>query len=352
MSYSSYNRSSGDASPWPWILGILGTVFVVWLLIFVISLLSARTTPQAGEIGVVRSGPSGVWIGSWFNGHNIKKVVPPGSGSSFTGLGSETHYYPSSSVQRTYTITSDASRGDRPGVDVVEVPTSDGVRVGLEGAFYFTTAFDGTSNGRGEQLAKDFDNRFGVRTFPVAGSDSELHPWEGTDGWSAFLDTVIRPIIDNDLRRSIAGVSCPQLVSSCALVHNNGNANASINNGGLNSQQIQQIQTDINNGLRQDVTNTLGVDYFSNIQFLLSKVTLPSAVQGQIDNAQAQFASVGAAQAEYQRNVQLAKAKEALNKAYQACSACATIDELSKLPSGLTTLVFGGGNSGPSIAVK
>lgn len=350
MSYSYNSRSSSSVSPWPWILGIFTGVLAIWFLIFVISVLSARTTPQAGDIGVVRSGPSGVWIGSWFNGHDIRKVIPPGSGSTSTGLGSETHYYPSSSVQRTYEITSDPSRGDRPGVDVVEVPTSDGVRVGLEGIFYFTTAFDNST--RGEQLVRDFDNRFGVRTFPEAGTSNELHAWDGTDGWATFLDNIVRPIIDNDLRKSIATVSCPQLVSSCALVHNSGNARTAVNNGGLNSQQIQKIQTDINSGLEQDVKNTLGVDYFSNVQFLLSKVSLPHAVQDQIDNAQAQFASVGAAQAEVQRNVQLAQAKEALNRAYQACPACATIDELKQLPSNLTTLVFGGGSTGPSIAVK
>lgn len=341
-----------EQSPWPWIFGAIGTVFLIWLLIFGISLLGARATPQAGEISVVRSGPSAVWFGSWFNGHKVKKVIPQGAGSSAIGLGSEVHSYPSSSVQRTYTITSDANRGDRPGVDVVEVPTSDGVRVGLEGAFYFTTAFDNSP--RGEQLTEDFDNRFGVRTFPKVGTNSELHPWDGNDGWLAFLDTVIRPIIDNDLRRSIANVSCPQLVSSCALVHNNGSQQKVANAGGLNNSQIAQIQTEINSGLQADIKRTLGVDYFSNVQFLLSKVTLPGAIQDQIDNAQAQFASVGAASAEYQRNVQLAKAKEALNKAYQSCPACATIDELKQLPGGLTTLVFGGGSGsgiGPAISV-
>lgn len=324
-------------------------MFVIWLIIFLISLLSARATPQAGQISVVRSGPSAVWVGSWFNGHSIKKVLPAGAGSSFVGLGSEVHSYPSSSVQRTYTITSDPQRGDRPGVDVVEVPTSDGVRVGIEGAFYFTTGFDNSP--QGETLVKDFDSRFGVRTFPVLGSDhGELHPWEGNDGWLAFLDTVIRPIIDNDLRESINTVGCPQLVSSCALVHNNGNTNVGSTGGSVNQAQIARIQNTINTNLKRDISNTLGVDYFSNIQFLLSKVVLPGAIQDQIDNAQAQFASVGAASAEVQRNEQLAKAKEALNRAYQSCPACATIDELKQLPSGLTTLVLGGGQ-GTSIAL-
>lgn len=354
MSYYNTPRggsSSSGVKGW-WVVGsVIGAIFLLWLFILVIGLISSRATPQAGQVGVVRSGPSITWVGSWFNGHNIRKVIPPGSGSSFIGLGSETHFYPSDSVQRTYTITSDPQRGDRPAVDVVEVPTSDGVRVGLEGAFYFTTAFNGgtkpqTVNGQqlpsGVDLTKDFDNRFGVRTFPVIGQHgAELHPWEGTDGWSAYLDTAIRPIIDNDLRRSIANVTCTQLVSSCALVHNQGQG-AQIKQG-LNTTEIQRVQDAINSGLKADIKNTLGVDYFSNIQFLLSKVVLPTPVQDQIDNAQAQFASVGAANAEVQRNHALAQAKAELQKAYQNCPACATIDELKAIPPNVTTFAPGSG---------
>jgi hypothetical protein len=139
------------------------------------------------------------------------------------------------------------------------------------------------------------------------------------------------------------------LVSSCALVHNN--TNAKLANGGQNNTQIQQIQDAINASLQVDIKNTLGQDYFSNVKFLLARVVLPGAIQNQIDNAQAQYASVGAAAAEVQRSNQLALAKEQLQKAYTACPACATIDELKSLPNGITTLVLGG-NSATSLAIK
>jgi hypothetical protein len=251
------------------------------------------------------------------------------------------HWYPADSVQRNYTITSDASRGDRPGVDVVEVPTSDGVRVGLEGTFYFTTDFNGSPTG--QRQVRDFDNRFGVRTFAVVGQNgNELHPWEGIDGWEAFLDTVIRPIIDNDLRRSVAGVTCAQLVSSCALVHNQ-SVSALKNGGSTNNAEIQQIQDAINQSLQADIQQTLGQVYFSNVRFLLAKVALPAAIQGQIDQAQAQFAAVGTAQAQVQQARLQAQANREREAGYHGCPACASIDELKAIPPNVTTFAPGGG---------
>lgn len=313
-------------------------VVVVWLLILLIGWAGARATPQAGQIGVVRSGSSFLWIGDWFNGHQIKTVIKPGSGSTPIGLGSNTHWYPSDSVQRQYTITSVANQGDRPGVDVVEVPTGDGVRVGLEGSFYFTTDFNGSP--AGVAAVRDFDNRFGVRTFPVAGTANQLYPWDGTAGWEAFLDTVVRPIIDNDLRRSVAGVTCAQLVSSCALVHQQ-SVSAIRNNGAQNTSQIQAIQDQINSNLQTAIKQTVGADYFSNVRFLLAKVTLPGAIQSQIDQAQAQFAAVGTAQAQVQQAKLQAQANRERQSGYKGCPACAQIDELKAIPSNVTTFAPG-----------
>jgi SPFH domain / Band 7 family len=330
--------------------GILAAWLTIWVLWFVIDWVSSRATPQAGQIGVVRSGADAVWIGSWFNGHGIHSVVTPGSGSTYVGLGSTVHWYPSDSVQRNYTITSDPSRGDRPGVDFVEVPTADGVQVRLEGTFYFTTDFNASPTG--EKAVRGFDSQFGVRTFPIVGSDCngtpcQAYPWEGTEGWDAFLDTVVRPIIDNDLRRSIGSVTCAQLVSSCAIVHQ-GQAVGTASGGQTNQTTIQQIQNQINASLEQDIATTLGQDFFSKpgssgIQFLLARVALPTVVQNQIDNAQAAYASVAAAKAQVNQNIELAKAKAELQKAYANCPACAVIDELKAIPANVTTFAPGAG---------
>jgi hypothetical protein len=54
-----------------------------------------------------------------------REEIDPASGLTWTGLWSSVHMYPAE--QRFYTITSNAGRGDRTGVDVVHTPTSDGV---------------------------------------------------------------------------------------------------------------------------------------------------------------------------------------------------------------------------------
>src|ERR1700758_3481923 len=84
--------------------GIVAVFVGISTIILVIGVLTARWTPQAGEIGVVREGSSVLWFGDWFNGHTIKQVVPPGAGNTGIGLGSEVHAYPADSVQRYYTI--------------------------------------------------------------------------------------------------------------------------------------------------------------------------------------------------------------------------------------------------------
>ena len=329
-----------EVSPVAVIGSILGGIFVLWLLIFGISYLGARWTPEAGQIGVVRDGSSAVWVGDWFNGHNIKQVVPPGSGNTSIGLGATVHAYPADSVQRFYTITSDPSRGDRPGVDVVTVPTSDGINVGLEGTIYFTTAFNGSP--QGEALVRDFDNRFGVRTFPVVGQQGvELHAYDGNDGWSAFLDAVVRPVIDNDLRQQVASFTCAQLQSSCALVYQTTGAPKLA--GTTNNASIAAIQDSINKSLQADLQSTLGHDYFSQVQFRLARVTLPDSIQAEIEKAQAQYAAVGSAKAQVEQATLQAKANEERQKGYQSCPACAAIDELKAIPSNVTTFAPGAG---------
>ncbi len=334
-----FTKSDGTARPGRIVAAIAIGWLCIWGIWIVLDWVGSRATPQAGQIGVVRSGPSAAWIGAWFNGRGIRNVVPPGSGSTYIGLGSTVHWYPDDSVQRNYTISANPSQGDLPGVDVVQVPTSDGIEVGLQGTFYFTTGFNASPEG--QKLLRDFDNRFGIRTFALDPTSSDtFYPWDGTNGWEAFLNVVVRPIIDNDLRRAIASVSCPQLVSSCALVHEQ---TAAALNGNNNSAAIQAVQAQINSTLQTDIASTLGSDYFSNVKFLLAKVALPSAIQVQIENAQAQFAAVGQARAKVQQATLLAQADKEKERGYRSCPACAEAAVLSSIPSSVTTFAPGAG---------
>lgn len=110
----------------------------------------------AGEVGVVRNGGP-------FDNNRIRGLLAPGSGLHYVGYRSRVHTYPSQ--QRFYTITSDAGRGDRAGVDVEHDRTSDGVEVGVEGTIYFTLNQD-------RKVLYQFDDKFGTRQY--RGADGGL----------------------------------------------------------------------------------------------------------------------------------------------------------------------------------
>jgi len=300
------------------------------------ALLGGYERTGGGDIAVVRNG-------GFFDDNKIRQVIDPASGRTWTGLYSKVHRYPAQ--QRFYTITSEAKKAETSGVDVVTVPSADGVNMGIEGTLYFTLNQD-------HAVLRQFDDKFGTRKFRASGGDSR-YAWEGDEGWLAFLDQIVRPVIDNDLRSQVNSFRCAELVSSCALVQNAGN-NAAVAarqaagaQGQSNNANIAKVQNAINTQLARDLRATLGGDFLTNIHFNLVKVTLPSRVQEAVDRAQAAFAQISEAQAK----VATAQAEAAANKArqdgYNKCPTCARIEELKALPQGIT--VYAPGNPNGSL---
>jgi SPFH domain/Band 7 family protein len=278
-----------------------------------------------GKEGVVRNGGP-------FDNHNIRQHIAPTASTSWVGFGSTVRYYPASFVQRYYTITSQGT-GDRPGVDVVTVPSQDGVQVGIEGTFYFRTVFDGSDDGT--KLLDDFDTQFGNRTFPAVDERSTLlHVYDDDAGWSAFLDAIVRPVIDNDLRQEMLKYRCAELISSCAYVTNSqsGATNPTSSGNGQQTQaNLQQIEQDISRELQSDLADTLGEGYLEGVRFNLSRVTLPEPVQDAINQAQSAFANVAKAQAAVQAAKQQAAANRIKQQGYHRCPGCLQLDELTAL---------------------
>ncbi|HWI72769.1 MAG TPA: SPFH domain-containing protein, partial [Baekduia sp.] len=162
---------------------------------------------DAGHVGVVRNGGP-------LDDRRIRQVLMPGAKLTWTGMFSQDpHEYPASKVVLFYTITSDARRGERREVDVVSVPTRDGVLVGLEGTVFFRFVGE-----RDVNMLRRFDQTFGTRTFPVVGTDDTVYPWKDDAAFGALLDATFRPILDNDLRTEVGRFACAQLVASCTLV--------------------------------------------------------------------------------------------------------------------------------------
>lgn len=316
----------------------VGIVVIIALVIAAIvgavALLSGWGHTDGGHIAVVRNGGP-------LDNTKIRQVVPAGSGRTRIGFASNMHNYPTS--QRFFTISS-AGHGDAN--ESVTVPTADGVNVGIEGTAYFTVNTTADNN---YAILKDFDNKYGTRNFRCNGSNSSKAVYEGDSGFSCFLDQIVSPIINNDLRVSIGSVRCADLVASCALVLNGG-GKIDASKIGLGNLNLAKIEQDISSSLGDDLTRTLGGNYLVGVKFNLAKIDIDQKVQDAISTAQANFAAISSAQAAVQKAQLEAQANEQRQIGYNRCPACQQIDILKALPQGITVFAPGNG-AGLSLAV-
>ncbi|MFD1543386.1 SPFH domain-containing protein [Nonomuraea guangzhouensis] len=284
-----------------------------------IGVVGGLDSTQGGEVAVVRDG-------GWFDDNQVRQVIDPGSGLTWTGMWSSVHAYPAQ--QRFYTITADAKRATRLGVDVVTVPSSDGVNLGIEGTLYFTLNLD-------HDALKKFDDKYGTRTYR-AQDDSSLAAWEGDDGWTAFFGQAVRPVIDNALRSQLGDMRCAELVPSCSLLESSALKPQDSNTN------ITKVQNAVNAALARELPQALGGEFFTGLKFTLAKVTLPAEVQQAVDRSLAAGAAVSEAQARVAQAKAEAAANQARQEGYDKCPACAEIDKLKSLPQGIT--VYAPGN--------
>src|SRR5215212_5191024 len=314
-------------------VGLIGGGIVLLVCAIIVLSSFARTGPN--EVGVVYNGGP-------LDKKTQRQLIPPASGLTWTGwLSQDPRLYPSEGSPRRYIITSDPGRGDRVGVDELRVPTADGIDVGLEAKISFTTGFTGQAD---DKLLKEFDARFGNRTYPVPGGGGRLHPWEGDDGFGAFLDTEFRPVLDNALRETIGRFRCDELVSSCALLSNKGGS-LDQRSGAKTNANLVAVQKAIGGALNEDLAGNLGGQYFRRVTVVVSAVRLPERVQDAVNDAQAQFAEVNKANADLQKARIRKKVNDTLGRSYDNCPACAQIDALKSIPSNVTAISLGGGGS-------
>ncbi len=286
------------------------------------------TKADGGHVIVVRNGGA-------FDDNSIRQVIQPNSSLTSTGLYSAEHPYPS--TQRNFKVS---GQPDADSNEVINVPTKDGVLVGVEGTFYFDV------NYTDEAVMKAFDDKFGTRTYPGIGGGA-VYAWDGEAGWSAFLNFTLGNLVQNVLRQEIGNVECADLVASCALAQNStAQAAAAVVAAaaeGSGNQTINQVQAAVNDGFTRDIDDVLGMPILVNPRFVLSKVDLPDNVQQAINQAQAAFAGVTESQAALQRAQVDAQADAARQTGYTSCPTCAQIDILKALPGGLTTYAPGQG---------
>jgi regulator of protease activity HflC (stomatin/prohibitin superfamily) len=298
-------------------------------LVLLVSLSGVTVARQdVGHVGVVRNGGP-------LDRRNIRQILLPGQKLTWTGWFSQSpHEYPASHVELLYTVTSDPSRGARPSVDVVTVPTRDGVQVGLEATIFFHFIGD-----RDPEMLRRFDSGQGTRRFPTR-DGRELHPWEGDAGFAALMDSVFRPVLENDLRREIGRFRCEELVASCALLrHASPPSTVRTQLAASSNLNIARVEDRITRSLEDDLTRTLEAPYFWGIHFRLAAVRLPSRVQGVIDDVHAKYASVSGARADVARARYEDARNRILAKTYQRSPALARIHAIRAAPKQATIII-------------
>jgi hypothetical protein len=276
------------------------------------------------QIAIIRNGGP-------MSGKDIKTVLQPNQGAKYVGYWTTSRTY--SVAKASYTITDDPKEGDTPGVDVVSVPSSDGVQMGIQGTMYYTLNGD-------PKTIKDFDDKFGSVVYSYGGKTG--HVYDGSDGFGIFMNQRVRPVINNALRIEVSGNRCADLISSCALVQNNGQQ---ANPGSIppSNTNLNKIEGNINDILTKDIKTTLGDDYITGITFVINKVDLPPNVQAAVNDAQAAYAQVSQAQAKVALAQADARANEARQQGYNACPVCGQIDLMNALPKGVTVYAPGTG---------
>jgi regulator of protease activity HflC (stomatin/prohibitin superfamily) len=332
---------AGEGPP-QWFRGLVNRRFGRAMLTFlaaviglglIVAVSGARfASEDIGTVGVVRNGGP-------FDNRSVRQVLMPGQRLTWIGLFSQSpHNYPASNVTQVYEVSSDPQRGAAASRDVFSTPTKDGVQMELEGALYLR--FVGETD---IKTLEAFDIGPGTRKFPASGG-RELYPWQGSDGFSAMLSAMVRPVLDSDVRREVAQFQCAQLVASCAIVRR-----VVRNNSVHTTSSIALIEQSINNTLEDDLARTLGHRYFWDIRFRITRVSLPENVQKAVDEVQAQYAQVNGARAQVLQARFQNERNELLAKTYNRSPAISTIEALKAAPPKATIIINTGGGRKPSI---
>jgi len=284
---------------------------------------------EIGYVGVVRNGGP-------LDRRTLRQVLMPGQGLTWVGFFSmPPHQYPAATVNRTYRVTGDSKRGSRPGVDVITLPTKDGVQIGIEATVFLR--FVGESN---LDVLRKFEISYGSRKFPTPDGGA-LYPWEGDEGFYAWLDAYFRPVLDYNMRREVGTLQCAQLVPSCSLV----SRGSTLSGQPVRLANVEAVSRRISVALEEDFTRTIGNPYIKDVRMRISRITLPKGVQVAIDDAQAQFAAVSVARAELRQAQYRAERNRLLGEEFNRSPGLVTVETMRAIPKGSTVIISTGGKT-------
>lgn len=196
---------------------VIAAAIIVGLVMISTLLGSVRKTPQ-DQIGISYGGGP-------VEGQHFQRIVKPGASLFINGFADKLYLYPV--TQRNYIISRRVDEGDVAGEDYVTAPSKDRIPVSFQVAAYFKLNTD--------KLRK-FHEQIGLK-----------YKAYNEPGWERMLNDSFRQQIEFALQREARRYEVAELY-----------ANADI---------LTQVQRDIGTGLKDNVNEVLGDEYFCGVNF-------------------------------------------------------------------------------------
>lgn len=192
------------------------------------------------------------YTGGPIQGRHFKKVITPGSGSTFLGFADDVKWLPIG--QRNYIVSKKPQEGDKKGtIDFIRVPAKGGVNMDFEVSVYFklntlTDDIKGYDGGTLRHFWETIGKRYNADT---------------DGGWDNMLNDNFRKIIEASMRQKVFSFTVDELY-----------ANAEGAASGKDDA-ILKIQNEIAAQLKENINTTLGGNYFCGPTFDRSKPDCP-----------------------------------------------------------------------------
>lgn len=164
------------------------------------------------------------YTGGPIEGVKFDRIVGPGSGRVWLGVGDNKYIYPTTT--RTYIVSKD-STGDRASADIINATSSDGATIGWEVAVYFKLNLS---------LLREFHENIGQK-----------YDAYKSEGWNQMLNDTLRQQLESALQTTSRKYSVEEYRKEADV--------------------LAEINKEIAQGLKDNVNEVLGNDYFCGPTF-------------------------------------------------------------------------------------
>ena len=265
-------RSGGGRRPLVRVMVVIGLVISLALMPAVFS--SMKKTPR-NRVGISYGGGP-------LEAAHFQKVVQPGSGLFFNGIGDPLYLYPADT--QSYIVSKAKNEGDVQGVDSIVSPSHDRVQIEYQVAVYFKLNVD---------LLKDFHDQLGLQYAAYQNA-----------GWNKLIQNTFRQQIENALQENTRQYDVKDIYG--------------------NADDLIAIQQDVEQKLSQRLTGALGQPFFCGPSyqpgkecappiFIIKKIEIPGDVVKAFEDNQTSLIKVATSQNQIAQREAEARSIEALN---------------------------------------